>query len=341
MKKSLSVVLAIIIAHISLVALVAFDGKLTGLVTGKEYKFGASVSASYGEIKNATSEADGSGEAVVDVAAVLVDRNGKIVKCVLDCASSKAVWTDKGKAVDTGEFKTKYELKDDYNMVAYGGAVQEWYQQADAFAKLCEGKTIDEVKALMVDGYKPNDEVVKAGCTIAISGFVSSIEKAVENATWSYADKDSSLKLGIQTSATPKDVSEEGSGETKISTTVVAAVLDESGKIEVASTDVADVSFYFNASGESVTDTSAEIKTKKAAGENYGMAAYGQDLNGDGKVLEWNEQGAAFDAALVGKDAAGVAALATDIGYGSDDLQTAGCTIHVGDMVKAASKIVK
>ena len=60
-------------------------------------------------------------------------------------------------------------------------------------------------------------------------------------------------------------------------------------------------------------------------------------LNGDGVVKEWNEQGAAFDAALVGKTGTEIAALESE-GYGVESVQTAGCTIAISDMVKAAVK---
>ena len=82
----------------------------------------------------------------------------------------------------------------------------------------------------------------------------------------------------------------------------------------------------------------AAIGTKKDAGANYGMAQYGQDLNGDGTVKEWFEQADAFNAACIGKTASELSALAVETGYGATDLQTAGCTIHIGDMVKAAVK---
>lgn len=71
------------------------------------------------------------------------------------------------------------------------------------------------------------------------------------------------------------------------------------------------------------------------------MASYGTDLNGDGTVKEWNEQAAAFDEALKGKTADEISALAVDTGYGVESLQTAGCTINVNDMVKAAVKAAK
>ena len=70
------------------------------------------------------------------------------------------------------------------------------------------------------------------------------------------------------------------------------------------------------------------------------MAAYGQDLNSDGKVLEWFEQADAFNAACIGKTKNDIASLSNESGYGSDDLQKAGCTINIGDMVKALSKAV-
>ncbi len=339
MKKFLSIAIAII-----MVAGVLF---LVGCDKGPEdtntdapanLKFGLGVVAAYGEAKDASDEGNGEGEVVVSIASVLVDADGKIVKCVLDCADNKAQFTAEGTAVEAGEFKTKYELGDDYNMVAYGGAKAEWYAQADAFAKVAEGKTIDEVKALMAADYKGTDEVVNAGCTIYVSDFVKSIEAAVKNAADSKATADSTLKLGVVTSQSNKDASDEANGEISLDTTVVATALDAEGKVVVAATDVASAKLTFDAKGVSTTDTTAAIATKKALGADYGMAAYGQDLNGDGVVKEWDAQGAAFDAALIGKNATEIGALAVETGYGAADLQTAGCTIHVGDMVKAAVK---
>lgn len=339
MKKFLSIAIAII-----MVAGVLF---LVGCDKGAEepkddtataLKFGMGVVASYGDVKDASDEGNGQGELIADIAAVTIDADGKIVKCVLDCADSTGEFTAEGTAVAAGEFKTKYELGDAYNMVAYGGAKAEWYAQADAFAALVAGKTIDEVKALVAEGDKGTDEVINAGCTIMIADFVNAIEAAVKNATDSEATADSTLKLGVITSQTNKDASEEADGEIEFATTVVATALDADGKVVAASTDVALATFTFDLKGVSTTDTTATIVTKKAAGTDYGMAAYGSDLNGDGVVKEWNEQGAAFDAALVGKTATEIGALAVDTGYGSADLQTAGCTIHIGDMVKAAVK---
>jgi hypothetical protein len=73
------------------------------------------------------------------------------------------------------------------------------------------------------------------------------------------------------------------------------------------------------------------------------MAKYGknQDKNGDGIVLEWYAQAAEFDKAIVGKVAGDFAALAGDDGYATGDLATAGCTMAIGDMIKAATAATK
>ncbi len=333
MKKFLSIAIAII-----MVAGVLF---LVGCDKGPEdtntdvpanLKFGLGVVASYGDVKDASDEANGEGQVIVDVAAVLVDADGKIVKCVLDCADSKAAFTAEGAAVEAGEFKTKYEMGDSYNMVTYGGAKAEWYAQADSFAKLVEGKTIDEVKALVAEGDKGTAEVVNAGCTIMVADFVKSIEAAVKNAVDSKATADSTLKLGVVTSQTNKDASEEANGEIEIATTVVATALDAEGKVIVAKTDVAAAKLAFDAKGVSATDATAAIATKYEQGDNYNMVAYG------GAKLEWYKQADAFSGALVGKNATEIGALVAEDGKGVADIQTAGCTIYVTDLVKAAVK---
>lgn len=330
MKKILSVVLCLIM----LVSVLSLSG-----CTAKEtLKFGMGVFSQIEKVTNAQDSADGSAKAAITVAGVLVDKDGKIVKCVIDTAENTGSFTSDGRFVVAEGFKTKYEQGNDYGMKAYANAPKEWFEQVDAFTSLVVGKTIDEVKALVVEGDKGNDEVVKAGCTIIISDFVKAIERAVKVAAESDATKENNLKLGIVSAQTgSKDATAEAEGVNEIDTTVVAVALDNDGKIVAASTDSIQAKIKFDNKGVSTT-TAGEITSKKEAGKNYGMSSYGQDLNGDGVVKEWDEQGAEFDKALVGKTASEISALANDKGYGNDDLQKAGCTINVADMVKAAVK---
>ena len=100
-------------------------------------------------------------------------------------------------------------------------------------------------------------------------------------------------------------------------------------------------SLTFDAKGVATADTTAEIKTKLELGDDYNMAKFGTKHDGsEGAVLEWNVQAAEFDKALVGKTAADFAAFADETGYATGDLATAGCTINVADMIKAATKAV-
>ena len=282
---------------------------------------------------DATEEKNGQGQATITAAAVLVDAEGKIVKAVIDCADNKVGYTLDGKAVAVEEFKTKYEQGTNYGMVAYGGSAKEWFEQADAFCTLIAGKTSDEVKALVVDGDKGTDEVISAGCTITIVEFANAVVKAIANATESSATSENTLKLGIATEQTTADATEEKNGSNKVSSTLFAAALDAEGKVVAASSDCVEVTFGFDTTGKSTFDATAEVLSKKEKGANYGMVAYG------GATKEWFEQAAAFDATAIGKTPAEIAGFVAEDGYGTADLNAAGCTILVGGFTKAAAKL--
>lgn len=279
------------------------------------------------------SEKDGQGSVAITAAVVSVDADGKIVNCMLDAIDCTVKYTADGKALATSAFKTKHELGNDYNMKAYGGAALEWYEQADALETLISGKTLAQVKALLAnDGYG-TDEVINAGCTIAIDPFIFAIEKAYNNAVVSNATAAHALKLGMHTEQTLTDATEEKNGQNEIETTLFAAAVDTDGKVVAASSDCVQVVFTFDATGASTMDTSKAIATKKERGDSYNMKAYG------GATLEWYEQAAAFDNACIGKTAAQIADLMGADEHGTADLQNAGCTILVNGFVKAAANI--
>ena len=282
---------------------------------------------------DATEDKAGQGQATHTVAAVLVDNDGKIVKAFVDCADNKVGYTADGKAVANESFKTKYEAGAGYNMVAYGGAAKEWFEQADAFCTLIVGKTAAEVKALVVNGDKGTDEVINAGCTITVAEFALAVEKAINNATASNATKNDTLKLGVSTAQTTSDATEDKAGSNKVETTFFAAAVNAEGKVVAASSDCVEVTFTFDLTGKSTFDATKEVLTKKEKGDSYNMVAYG------GATKEWYAQAAAFDAACLGKTVAEIKAIEGADGKGNADLQAAGCTIAISDFVKAVSKI--
>ena len=325
MKKILSLVLV----SVMLLSLFAFTGCQKEEAT---LKLGLGVYTSV-SATDATEDKAGQGQATVTVATVLVDDEGKIVKAVIDCADNKVGYTADGKAVANDSFKTKYESGKDYNMVAYGGAAKEWFEQADAFAALIVGKTAAEVKSLVAADNKGTEEVINAGCTIYVAEFVKAVEKAMSNAVASNATANDTLKLGVSTTQSTTDATEDKAGSNKVETYVFAAAVNAEGKVTAAASDCAEVSFGFDIAGKTTFDATKEVLTKKEKGDNYGMKAYG------GAAKEWYEQAAAFDASCIGKTAGEISSLMGADGKGNADVQAAGCTIYVSGFVAAASKI--
>ncbi len=353
MKKFISIALVIVLAF-SVIAMVGC-GNNTDADAGKDtattLKFGMGVVANLANAKDADGDTNGAGEFNTTGVAVLLDADNKIVAIDLDTAQIKTAWTSEGKIVATEDFRTKYEKGTDYGMAAYGtkhdgseGEVLEWDKQADVFMEKAIGKTFEEVKALAGEDMYAIGDLATAGCTINVAEFINALEKAVANAAESEATADDKLSIAIVSSASysNKDASEDAEGLDQIDSTVVATVVDAEGKVVVAKTDCTQGKLTFDAKGAVTADTTAAIKTKLELGADYGMAAYGTKHDGsEGEVKEWDAQAAAFDAALVGKTAADFAALAGEDGYATGDLATAGCTMAIGDMIKAASAAAK
>lgn len=335
MKKSLVLILCLVLAVSAIFVGCGTEesGNTPTNAPSTTLKFGMGVYNSTPAVTDASADKEGTGKLDVTVAAVTVDANGKIVTCALDTASNTVKFTADGKAVANAEFKTKYELGANYNMVAYGNAKKEWFEQADAFEALVAGKTLTEVKALLGEANKGTQDVVNAGCTIMVHEFIGAIEKAYNNAADSKVTQENTIKVTMATEQTCTDATEEKDGSNKVATTVFAAALDKDGKVVAAASDCVELAFSFSKAGASTLDTTKAVVSKKEAGSNYGMVAYGNAKK------EWFEQAAAFDAACVGKTATEIAGLMGADGKGVADLQAAGCTIYVSGFVKAASKI--
>ena len=320
MKKILSIALCVLMLVAALTACCKQKPQAT---------FGSAVYLNSLAATDASADANGNGKVDITVAAVIV-ADGKIVDCDLDTLQIKVEYTAEGKAIANTEFKTKAEQGDAYNMVAYGGATQEWYKQADAFESFVAGKTVDEVKALVAEGNKGNADVIAAGCTIMINEFVGAIEKAAQRANESDVTAEHTLKVTAFTEQTCTDATADKNGSNKVATTFFAAAVDAEGKVVKAYTDCVEVSFGFDTTGK-IVDLPQNVQSKYEQGSNYGMTAIGKQ--------EWYIQAEAFSTACVGKTGTEIAGLMAEDGHGVESLQTAGCTIYVTGFVKAASKI--
>ena len=131
----------------------------------------------------ATAEAAGNAQLDADIA-VLTRKDGVITSCYIDSLQAKIAFDATGAITTdlTAPVQTKNELGEGYGMVAWGGAIAEWNEQAAAYASYITGKTADEVAGIAIDeGTKPADGTdLRSSVTIAIGGFQALIAKAMQ-----------------------------------------------------------------------------------------------------------------------------------------------------------------
>lgn len=310
MKKVFAVVLVLAM----LATLIACGKKEE--TAGGATKFGMAVVTSA-----STEEAKATLGAVAAV--VLTDANGKILACALDEISVEPT-IENGAVKELGEVKTKYELGDNYNMVAYGQAKAEWYKQVDAFCAYVVGKTADEVAAIALEGGKATDADLTAGCTIVVANFVKAVSDAAKAAVDSQAAADDKLSVALTASA----------NEGEYTVEIAGVAVDANGKLTDCRIDELAQKFEV-ADGKFAAVTDAAPKTKAQLGDAYNMVAYGQ------AKAEWYQQVDSLAKYLVGKTADEVVGVKTEGGKGTDADLTAGCTIVISGMLQNVNKAMK
>lgn len=298
--------------------------------SGAEYKLGMGVNLSTDSSKENNAQVDAT------VAAVVTDKDGKIVACRLDVAQSKMDVT--GGAVDPAKtFKTKMELGDDYGMVAYGNAIAEWYDQAKAFESYVVGKTAAEVEGIetVVNDSGHNvatDAALLAGCTMDITAFKAAVVKACNDEKGTtFTGKDFTLGVAAITAADESTAATDSDDAVvKMYTEYAAAVVGKDGKILAALTDATQPKISADKNGQI---TGADFKgTKRELGADYGMVAYGN------AIAEWDAQAKAFANYTVGKTAAEVAGIETTVNESGHNVTTdqtllASCTMDISGMM--------
>ena len=156
------------------------------------FTLGVAAKTSAADSKAATAEADGLVAMYSDIACAVV-ADGKVIATLNDAIQPKIDITVAG--VPTAqEFKgTKRELKEGYNMAAYGqpniegGTVKEWYIQSAAFSSYVLGKTAAEIAGMettLVNNHYISVEqaLLDAGCTMQITGICAVVAQAANNA---------------------------------------------------------------------------------------------------------------------------------------------------------------
>jgi len=247
------------------------------------------------------------------VAAVVLDKDNKIVACRIDTLAVKATVTDG--AVDSAPtYKTKMELGDDYGMLSdYGSKLAEWDDQVKALESFVVGKTQAEVAAITGE-----ETDLVAGCTIGINDFLKAIDNAFKDEYKVSFSTAGTVTLGV---AMNGDVADKSAKANFTTDTAAVAMVD--GKVVAATIDSIDANITYDEDG--VGSEFAYKGSKREQGDDYGMLGdYGS------KLAEWYDQAQAYADSAVGKTASELAGLATE--------GVAGCTIYAGGYKAAIEK---
>jgi len=290
---------------------------------------------------DADSSAENKAQVDATVAAVVLDAEGKIVLCRIDCVQNKMDVT--GGAVDTAAtYQTKMELGDAYGMVAYGNAIAEWDAQTKAFEEFVVGLTAAEVEALETREHNnhqvPVDETLYAGCTMDIVGFKTAVVEACNDAwavSFETADEFTLGVAAISEASESVAATAEADAEVKMYSEYAAAVVDANGVILAAVNDATQPVVNVDLNG---AITGSTVKgTKRELGENYNMVKFGN------AIAEWDAQSAAFSEYVIGLTADEVLAIETtqnDHGYSvpADEALYAGCTMQITGMMAVVAQ---
>lgn len=144
-------------------------------------KLGLGITSGAGKgAKNASADEDGTIQAYTHYNVVSLDKNGAITSSIIDASQTNVSFNAEGKLTSelTGDFKTKLELGNDYNMKAASPIGKEWFEQSEAFSNYMKGKKISDITGLTLEHGVATDEDLVGSVTITIDGFISAVEKA-------------------------------------------------------------------------------------------------------------------------------------------------------------------
>ena len=254
---------------------------------------------------------DGTEKTVVKatVAAVVLDKDNKIVKCELDEAEIP-VELKSGALQMAADLLTKDDADD-----------SNWDSQVDAFCKFVEGKTGAEVAAIAVTDGKSSQIV---GCDLVITDFIQAVKVAADNAKNKNIGENDDLDLAL----TVAKSYESTDAKPQFDIEMAAMTKGENGVITGCMTDSAQAKLTVE--NGLFTHAAGKLSTKREAGDNYGMKIASSIQK------EWYEQADAFDAYAAGKTASDLKALA--IGNDGKTDAISGCTMAVSGMLKNAIK---
>ncbi|PKM68236.1 MAG: hypothetical protein CVU94_05725 [Firmicutes bacterium HGW-Firmicutes-19] len=132
----------------------------------------------------AVAETAGRIQANVVFSAVAIDKDGKVVKVMIDNAQNQGTFDVAGAIVAAAPAGTKKEKGDAYGMKGATTIGKEWYEQMAALETWMTGKTLTEIKAIptyekdATHKFVPSGDDLKSSVTITVEDYLKSLEKA-------------------------------------------------------------------------------------------------------------------------------------------------------------------
>ncbi|HBD62997.1 MAG TPA: hypothetical protein DC038_01030 [Clostridiales bacterium] len=153
-------------------------------------KVGLGVETHIGSSKDKAADVKPVAQMDTYMTAVALDKDGKVVKSIVDVAQVKVNYDENGVVTSdkTAEIKTKQELKEGYGMVKASSIGKEWFEQMAAFEEWMIGKTAAEIAGLKVKERDASHKAVPdvpeltSSVTITVDGYQSVVAEAIENA---------------------------------------------------------------------------------------------------------------------------------------------------------------
>lgn len=153
-------------------------------------KVGLGIQTSIAKSKDKAADVKPVAQVDTTMTAVAIDKDGKVVKSIVDVAQVKVNYDENGKVTSdkTVAPQTKKEVKEGYGMVKASTIGKEWFEQMDAFEDWMIGKTIDEITGLKVKerdaSHKAVPDVAEltSSVTITVDPYQAVIDEAFANA---------------------------------------------------------------------------------------------------------------------------------------------------------------
>lgn len=157
---------------------------LAGCGAATSVKTGLGHVVSIASSQDATAEAEGAAQVDTVMAAVSVDKSGKILGVSIDTAQVNVYFDATGKITSdlSSKPQTKVELGDSYGMKKKSGIGKEWYEEIADLEKWMVGKTVDQVKAMKLNDGKTAEPDLSSKVTISVPDYIEAVSEAVANA---------------------------------------------------------------------------------------------------------------------------------------------------------------